>query len=79
MKTINTNLHKISRRENQVLQLIAYERITKEIAEELFVSYETAHSHRKSLLKKLNVKNTARMVRVAYELGLLKLSMSTSA
>lgn len=59
----------ITKREKQVLQLIAHECNTKEIAHELFVSYETAHSHRKNLLKKLKVKNTAGLIRVAFEKG----------
>lgn len=73
MKTLNLDKStKISRREKQVLHLIAHERNTKEIAHELFVSYETAHSHRKNLLKKLNVKNTAGLIRVAFETGLFQ-------
>lgn len=71
----NLNLHsntKISERERQVLHLIAHERNTKEIAHELFVSYETAHSHRKNLLKKLKVKNTAGLIRVAFERGIFQ-------
>ena len=53
MKTLNLQTpKKITNRERQVLHLIAHERNTKEIAHELFVSYETAHSHRKNLLKK---------------------------
>jgi len=79
MTSIATHPSTISKREYQVLRLIAYEYNTREIAKELFVSYETAHSHRKSLLKKLNVKNTAGMVRVAYELGLLQIAISKSA
>lgn len=44
-------------REIQVLKLIAQQYNTKEIAEELFISSNTVETHRKNLIKKLNVKN----------------------
>jgi len=72
MKHATPDFAKISKRENEVLHMIAYEQSTKEIAQNLFVSYETVHSHRKNLLKKLKVKNTAGLVRVAFERGYLR-------
>lgn len=57
----------LSNRELQVLELIAHEHSTREIAKKLFVSFETVTSHRKRILKKMNVKNTAGMIRVAFE------------
>lgn len=71
MKALQFKPKKISPREGEVLYLIAHERNTREIASELFVSYETAQSHRKNLLKKFNVKNTAGLIRVAFEKGFL--------
>ena len=44
-------------REIQVLKLIAQQNSTREIAEELFISSNTVETHRKNLIKKLNVKN----------------------
>ena len=64
----------ISKREKEVLYLIAYEHSTKEIASKLFISTHTAISHRKNIMQKLNVKNTAGMVRMGFELGLLRTS-----
>lgn len=61
----------ISTRESQVLYLIAHENTTNEIAATLHISHHTAMSHRKKLLEKLNVKNTAGLVRRAFELGLM--------
>jgi len=61
----------ITARELQVLRLIAYEYSSKEIAAKLFISYETTNSHRKNIMNKLGVKNTAGMVRVGFEKGLL--------
>ena len=66
----------ISQREKEVLELIAYEYSTKEIAQKLFISQHTALSHRKKLLNKLNVKNTAGMIRRAFEEQILSLKAS---
>lgn len=63
---------KISRREKEVLKLIMEEFTTQEIAKELFISLKTVESHRSSLLAKLNVRNTAGLVRVAMENNLLE-------
>ena len=64
----------ISPREREVLHLIAYENTAKEIAQKLYISNHTAISHRKNLMQKLSVKNTAGLVRRGFELGLLGLS-----
>ncbi|MDP3352225.1 MAG: response regulator transcription factor [Flavobacteriaceae bacterium] len=47
----------LTEREIQVLKLIAKQKSTKEIAEELFISSNTVETHRKNLIKKINVKN----------------------
>ena len=65
---------KISTREDQVLRMIAQEYSADEIAEELFLSVHTVISHRKNLLRKLQVKNAAGMVRRGFELGYLQLT-----
>ena len=65
---------KISRREKDVLELIMKEFTTQEIADTLFISLKTVESHRRSLLTKLNVRNTAGLVRVAIENQLIKQS-----
>ncbi len=61
----------ISPREQEVLRLIAYENTSQEIASKLYISNHTANSHRKNLMEKLHVKNTAGLVRRGFELGLL--------
>lgn len=58
---------KISLREREVLHLIAYEYSSKEIAAQLYISTHTVLSHRKNLLAKLCAKNTAGLIRRAYE------------
>lgn len=62
---------KISRREKEVLQLIMQEFTTQEIADKLFVSVKTVESHRGSLLTKLQARNTAGLVRIAMEEGIV--------
>lgn len=61
------NQIKLTRREVEVLKLIADGLTNQEIAEKLFVSASTIDSHRKNLISKLNVKNTAALVRIALE------------
>lgn len=65
-------IQKLTRREKEILQLVVEELTTDEIAEKLFISSTTVISHRKSLLRKLNAKNTAGLVKAAYEFGLLE-------
>jgi DNA-binding NarL/FixJ family response regulator len=44
----------------------------REIADQLGISSRTIEAHRASLMKKLRVGNTAQLVRVAIERGLIK-------
>ena len=62
---------KLSRREKEVLKLIAQEFTTQEIADSLFISLKTVESHRSSLLSKLNARNSVGLVRIALENSLL--------
>ncbi len=64
----------LSQREKQVLNLIAFEHSSNDIAKKLFISQNTARSHRKNLLKKMDARNIAGLVRRAFELGLLDVS-----
>jgi DNA-binding NarL/FixJ family response regulator len=57
----------LTRREKEVLKLIADGLTNQEIADKLFVSASTVDSHRKNLISKLHVKNTAALVRTAIE------------
>ena len=66
----------ISQREKEVLELISQEYSAREIADMLFISFHTANSHRKNIMHKLNVKNTAGMIRAGFETGLLSLKSS---
>ncbi|MEE9438113.1 MAG: LuxR C-terminal-related transcriptional regulator [Saprospiraceae bacterium] len=72
--TMNNLTSIISSRESEVLLYIAFEFSTKQIASELYVSIETINTHRKNLLKKLGVANSAGLVRRSFEIGILSLS-----
>jgi DNA-binding NarL/FixJ family response regulator len=55
----------LTTREIEILKLIAEEYSNPEIAEKLFISIRTVDTHRRNLLEKLMVKNTAGLVRYA--------------
>ncbi len=59
----------ISAREKEVIQLIVDGNTTKEIADILFLSKNTIESHRQNILSKLQLKNSAELVRYAIKKG----------
>ncbi|PYR95497.1 MAG: DNA-binding response regulator [Acidobacteria bacterium] len=61
----------LSSRERQVLQLVAEGKTTKEIAAVLGVSIKTADSHRARIMRKLDIHDTAGLVRFAIRRGLI--------
>ncbi|UII76525.1 response regulator transcription factor [Flagellimonas sp. HMM57] len=62
----------LSKREKEVLKLIAQEFTTQEIADKLFLSKHTIESYRKNLISKLEVRNLAGLTKYAIKLGLLE-------
>ncbi len=69
--TLKNNAHQLSplltRREHEILRLIAEGLTNPAIATRLFLSLSTVDTHRKSLMRKLNIKNTALLIRYAIE------------
>jgi two-component system response regulator NreC len=61
----------LTRREREILKLIAEGYKSKEIADDLCISVHTVETHRSTLMKKLNVHNTAALVALAIEKGLV--------
>lgn len=55
----------ISRREKEVLTLLAQGYSSKQIADKLFISDHTTMTHRKNLIQKFKVKNTAELIKEA--------------
>ena len=62
----------LSPREKEILQLIAEEHTSNEIATMLFISEKTVEKHRASLMEKLNVRNLAGLVRMAIKYHLVE-------
>ena len=61
----------LTKREKEILGLITEGLTNMQIAEKLFISIDTVDSHRKNLYSKLNVKNTAMLMRYAIENDLI--------
>lgn len=62
----------LTRREKEILELIASDLTSSDIATRLFVSKRTVDNHRTNLLLKLDVKSSASLVKKALDLGLIK-------
>ncbi|HEY6142405.1 MAG TPA: response regulator transcription factor [Flavobacterium sp.] len=71
IKSETLQITELSSREKEILVLIAQEFTGSEIAEKTFISLNTVNTHRRNLISKLNVKNTAGLVKYAVEYGLL--------
>jgi two-component system, NarL family, response regulator NreC len=59
-------------RERQVLQMVGEGRSTKDVAAILGISTKTAESHRARLMRKLDIHETAGLVRYAIRRGLVQ-------
>lgn len=68
----NNLAEKITKREREVLQLIVEGLTSQEIAEKLFISPRTVDTHRFNLMQKLELKNTAGLVRYALKHNLVE-------
>jgi two-component system nitrate/nitrite response regulator NarL len=65
------NIPVLSSREKEVLQLIANGMTNPQIAETLFISLHTVDSHRKNLLTKFGINNTASLIKLASRYALV--------
>ncbi|WP_166959911.1 response regulator [Yeosuana marina] len=63
--------HILSKKEQEVLELLSKGLTTKEIALKLFVSSRTIETHRANIIKKLEVKNTAELIKKASKINLI--------
>ena len=71
MSTQSVSENILSNKETEVLVLISEGLTTKEIASKLFVSSRTIETHRANILKKLEVKNTAELIKKAVKINLI--------
>jgi DNA-binding CsgD family transcriptional regulator len=54
-------------REKEILKMLVIGAINKEIADRLFLSVRTVDAHRRNIMKKLEVNNSAELVKIALE------------
>jgi DNA-binding CsgD family transcriptional regulator len=73
-KTKESGINVLTRRERQILQLIAESNSTKKIAEKLDISVKTAENHRTNLMRKLDLHDIASLTRYAINNGLIILN-----
>ncbi|MBK9338221.1 MAG: response regulator transcription factor [Lewinellaceae bacterium] len=57
----------LTRREIEVMQYIGQVMNNKDIAEKLYISDQTVSVHRKNIMRKLRVNNTASLIKIAFE------------
>jgi DNA-binding NarL/FixJ family response regulator len=62
----------LTAREKQVLQMIAEGLTSREVADKLFLSLNTVNTHRANLMQKLDIHETAGLVRYALQHGVIK-------
>jgi DNA-binding NarL/FixJ family response regulator len=62
----------LTKREKEIMVLIVQGLSSQEIADKLFLSVRTVENHRFNLIQKLDVKNTAALVKKAFEMGLVE-------
>ena len=63
-------LSNLTEREIEILKNVAEGKTNKEIGDALFISHRTVDTHRTNLMKKLDVKNVAGLIRFAFKNGL---------
>ena len=68
IKHFDSTVPKITQREQEVLQLMASGKTTPQIAEQMFISPLTIESHRRNLLQKFKVNNSASLIHKATEM-----------
>ncbi len=69
--TVIQNYNSLTFREIQIIQLLSDGCYTREIAEKLFISPKTVERHKTNILKKLNLRNTAHLVKMAIQNGII--------
>ncbi len=72
---IQSLVEPLSTREKEIVKLIAEGKSNKDIAEIFGISIRTVESHRANIMKKLDLSNTAELVRYAFQSGLTELDL----
>lgn len=73
-ETVERNLlETLSRREHEILRFVAEGKSSREIAESLTISSKTVDTYRSRLMRKINAKNVAGVIRFAIQNGIIEL------
>ena len=72
-KIVSKNKNVVSKRELEVLKLISLGKSNREVADELFISVRTVDAHRNHIMKKIQAKSTADLVKYAIKNNLITL------
>ncbi len=64
---------RLTKREQEIMRLVAEGFTTKEIAERLFISIKTVDNHRANIMNKLGIHRTVELIRYAARIGLIDL------
>jgi DNA-binding NarL/FixJ family response regulator len=72
---VKANATRLTSRESEVLQLVAEGSANKQVAAALGISIKTVEKHRKHLMDKLNIHDTAGLTRYAISAGVIESSV----
>lgn len=72
-KSNDSGINVLTKREREILQLIAESHSTREIASKLDISVKTAENHRTNLMRKLDLHDVASLTRYAINNGLISI------
>lgn len=67
----NTQKSMLSKREMEILSLVSKGMVSKEIADQLFISVHTVNNHRQKIIEKMNVENSAEAIAFGKSLGII--------
>jgi DNA-binding NarL/FixJ family response regulator len=74
-KITDSSYEALTRREQQIMRLLAEGISTKEIAERLFISPKTVENHRTNIMSKLELHSAMELIRYATRLGLIDVDL----
>lgn len=70
---VHDNSEELSKRESEILKLMAEGKLTREISDMLFISVKTVGTHKQHIFEKLNLKSTADLIKYAIKKGIVGL------
>ncbi len=75
LRVIDVAYKRLTRREQEVMRLVAEGYTTREISERLFISVKTVDNHRANIMNKLGIHRTVELIRYAARIGLIDLDV----